>query len=209
LILGYFGRRSIYEVLRRLALNVAMFERGDVTIVDAGYRERGDVVLECSDFSCIAVKLFSSLPGIVGGGRLGLDPGAVRNGVVYALGGEPVLHAVLGAGAVREILARAGCVDVHVGASQYASIAEALLLSRCATLHVVDEPAAARMRGFLRARYPELKEDEIDALSFTYHDGVVIERRAAVPGGSARCPPRPRAAETLIRMLGVPEYVYR
>jgi hypothetical protein len=38
--LGYLGRRSVYEAVRRIAFDVALFERGDVTVVDAGYREK-------------------------------------------------------------------------------------------------------------------------------------------------------------------------
>jgi hypothetical protein len=37
----------------------------------------------------------------------------------------------------------------------------------------VDELTASWSRRWLRLRYPHLEEDEVDALSFTYYDGVV------------------------------------
>lgn len=171
--LGYLGRRSVYEVVRRIAFDVALFERGDVTVVDASYRERGDVVLQCGDYRCVARELFTSLPRVLGGGKLGVDLGASRNGLAYVWKGKPLLHAVLDWGTVEEVLRKSDTLEVHIGSSPYVDVKKAASLLGCRAVHLVDELTASWSRRWLRLRYPHLEEDEVDALSFTYYDGVV------------------------------------
>lgn len=170
--LGYIGRRGIYEVVRRLTFEIGLFERGDVTVVDAGVRERGDVVLHCGDYRCVATELFTSIPRILGGGRLGVDLGASKNGLAYVWRGVPLLHAVLDWDAVEKILKGIDRVEVHIGSSPYVDVKKAASLLSCDEVRLVDELSASWSRRWLRSKYPELEEDEIDALSFTYHSGV-------------------------------------
>jgi len=171
--LGYLGRRSVYDVVRSIVFEVALFERGDVTVVDASYRERGDVVLQCGDYRCVARELFISLPRILGGGRLGVDLGASRNGLAYVWNGRPMLHAVVDWGTVEEVLRKAEGLQIHIGSSPYVDVKRAISSLGCRTVHLVDELTASWSRRWLRLRYPQLEEDEVDALSFTYYDGVV------------------------------------
>jgi hypothetical protein len=170
--LGYIGRRGIYDVVRRIAFEVGLFERGDVTVVDAGFRERGEVVLHCGDYRCVATELFTSIPRVLGGGRLGIDLGASKNGLAYVWRGTPLLHAVLDWGAVEKILRGIEGVEIHIGSSPYVDVKKATSLLGCSEVRLVDELSASWSRRWLRNKYPELEEDEIDALSFTYHDGV-------------------------------------
>jgi len=163
--LGYLGRRSVYDVVRSIVFEVALFERGDVTVVDASYRERGDIVLHCGDYRCVARELFTSLPRVLGGGKLGVDLGASRNGLAYVWNGKPLLHAVLDWGTVEEVLRKSDTLEVHIGSSPYVDVKKAASLLGCRAVHLV--------RRWLRLRYPHLEEDEVDALSFTYYDGVV------------------------------------
>ena len=171
--LGYLGRRSVYEVVRRIAFDVTLFERGDVTVVDAGYREKGDIVLHCGDYRCVAKELFTSLPRVLGGGKLGVDLGASRNGLAYVWNGRPVLHAVVDWGTVEEVLRNSDTLEVHIGSSPYVDVKKAASLLGCRAVRLVDELTASWSRRWLRLRYPHLEEDEVDALSFTYYDGVV------------------------------------
>lgn len=170
--LGYLGRRSLFEVVRRVAFNVALFERGDITVVDAMYRERGDVVLSCSDYRCVARELFTALPKLLGGGSLGVDLGAARNGLAYVWRGEPVLHAVVDWQTVEAVLRNAGPLEIYIGSSPYVDVKKAAALAGCREVRLVDELAASWSRRWIRARYPELEEDEVDALAFTYYGGV-------------------------------------
>ncbi|MEM1597491.1 MAG: hypothetical protein QXP31_01085 [Pyrobaculum sp.] len=170
--LGFYGRRSVYEVVKRVAFNVGLFEKGDVVVVDAKMRERGDVVLTCEDYLCVARELFIALPKLLGGGRLGVDLGASKNGLAYVWNGEPVLHAVVSWPAVEEVLREAASVRVHMGSSPYVDVKRAASLLRCREVRLVDELAASWSRAWLKRRYPWLGEDELDALSFTYHEGV-------------------------------------
>lgn len=171
--LGYLGRRSIYETVRRVAFRVALFERGDITIVDGGLRERGDVVLNCGDYRCVVRELFTSIPRILGGGKLGVDLGTAKNGLAYVWGGEPLLHAVVDREIVEEVLKAAGNLDIYIGSSPYVDVKNAAAAVGCREVHLVDELAASVSRTWIIRRYPELEEDEVDALSFTFHNGVV------------------------------------
>lgn len=171
--LGYLGRRSLYDVVRKIAFEVALFERGDITVVDGLMREKGDVTLLCGDYRCVARELFTMLPRLLGGGKLGLDLGASKNGLAYVWNGEPVLHAVLDWPAVEEILRKADGVEVFVGSSPYVDVKKVATVRHCGELRLVDELTASWSRRWLRNKYPQLTEDEIDALSFTYHEGIV------------------------------------
>ncbi len=171
--LGYLGRRSLFEDVRRVTFRVDFFNRGDITLVDAGIRERGDVVIDCRDYRCVAQVLFTEIPRILGGGKLGVDLGTSKNGIVYVWGGVPLLHAVLDWGAVEEILKNTNTAEVYIGSSPYVDVKRAASLLKCRGVRLVDELTASWSRPWLRRRYPELEEDEIDALSFTLHTGVV------------------------------------
>jgi hypothetical protein len=159
--------------VRRIVFDIALFERGDVTVVDANYRERGDVVLHCGDYRCVAKELFISLPHILGGGKLGVDLGASKNGLAYVWNGKPLLHAVVDWDTVEEVLKRADRLEVHIGSSPYVDVKKAASMLGCRAVRLVDELTASWSRKWLRLRYPYLEEDEVDALSFTYHDGVI------------------------------------
>ncbi|MFN7105654.1 MAG: hypothetical protein ACK4M3_03620 [Pyrobaculum sp.] len=170
--LGYLGRRSIFEEVRRIVFDVAFFERGDITLVDAGIRESGDIVLPCGDYRCLALRLFTTLPKLLGGGKLGVDLGTSKNGVAYVWSGRPFLHAVLDWAAVEEILKNSSSLEVYIGSSPYVDVKRAASLL-CREVHLVDEVTASWSRPWLKRVYPQLEEDEIDALSFTLYHGVV------------------------------------
>ncbi len=159
-------------MVKRIAFNIALFEKGDITVVDAGIRERGDIVLRCGDYRCVALEMFTSLPRILGGGKLGVDLGTSKNGVVYVWSGEPLLHAVLDWPSVEAILKNTNNLEVHIGASPYVDVKKAASLLNCNKVRLVDELTASWSRRWLRGKYPYLEEDEIDALSFTYYDGI-------------------------------------
>lgn len=170
--LGYIGRRSIYETVRRVTFNISLFERGDITIVDGGLREKGDVVLNCGDYICVAKELFTTIPKILGGGKLGVDLGTSKNGLVYVWRGEPILHAVVDIKTVEEILREATSLDIHIGSSPYVDVKKATAAVGCKEVYLVDELTASFSRPWIQRRYPDLQEDEVDALSFTFHNGV-------------------------------------
>ncbi|WP_053240275.1 hypothetical protein [Pyrobaculum islandicum] len=172
--LGFLGRRSLFEVVRRVSFNIALFERGDITIVDAKLREGGDIVLHCDSYRCVAQELFTLLPKLLGGGKVGVDLGTSRNGMAYVWRGEPILHAVLDWKTVEEILRNIGPLQIYIGSSPYVDVKKAATLVGCREVRLVDELAAGWTRRWLKAKYPELEEDEIDALAFTYHDGVAV-----------------------------------
>jgi len=169
------GRRSIYDVVRKIAYGVSLFGDGDVVIVDGGYRAGGDVVLPCSDYRCVAKELFASLPKILGGGKLGVDLGTAKNGVVYVWRGELVLHAVLDWATVEAVLKSAESVQIHMGSSPYVDMKRALSTLGCREVRLVDELDAGSSRPWLKRRYPELEEDELDALTFTFREGVGVK----------------------------------
>lgn len=170
--LGFLGRRSVYEVVRRVIFDIALFEKGDVTIVDAAYREKGEIVLSCTEYRCTARELFISLPKILGGGRLGVDLGASKNGMAYVWRGIPLLRAVLDWDTVGEILRESRDLEIHMGSSPYVDVKRAASLLGCKEVRLIDELTASQSRPWLARKFPGLQEDEIDALSFTLYDGV-------------------------------------
>jgi hypothetical protein len=84
-----------------------------------------------------------------------------------------MLHAVVDWGTVEEVLRKVEGLQVHIGSSPYVDVKRAVSSLGCRAVHLVDELTASWSRRWLRLRYPQLEEDEVDALSFTYYDGVV------------------------------------
>jgi len=61
-----------------------------------------------------------------------------------------------------------------MGSSPYVDMKRALSTLGCREVRLVDELDAGSSRPWLKRRYPELEEDELDALTFTFREGVGV-----------------------------------
>jgi hypothetical protein len=175
--LGFVGRRRCFEEARRYVFELAYGPR-DVTIVDSAVGGAG-VALDCS--GDLLLQLFLGLSSALSGAVLGVDLGAVRNGVVMVWRGNPLLHAVVPAEGLKRILSGVrGVSEISVGFSPYVDPSEILgvlkaLCGAAPRVKLVDESKASRGRYWLRRKYPGLAEDEIDALSFVLARGIALD----------------------------------
>jgi hypothetical protein len=175
--LGFVGRRRCFEEARRYVFGLAYGPRG-VTIVDSALGGDG-VALDCS--GDVPLQLFSGLSSVLPGAELGVDLGAVRNGLVMVWRGNPLLHAVVPADALKRILSAVkGVAEISVGFSPYVDPSELFgglktLCGAAPRVKLVDERRASRGRYWLRRKYPGLAEDEIDALSFVLSQGIALD----------------------------------
>ncbi|MEZ0248399.1 MAG: hypothetical protein ABWJ97_03920 [Thermoproteus sp.] len=173
--LGFTGRRRCFEEVRRYAFALR-YGPGDVTLRDSAVRDGDGISIDCS--GDIPLQLFSKLSEALPGAVLGIDLGAAKNGLVMVWRGRPVLHVVVPGDELKRILESVrGLSEVAMGSSPYVDPKYALegLRPMCVSVRLVDERKAARSRYWLKAKYPQLVEDEIDALSFTLTPGIALD----------------------------------
>lgn len=174
--LGFVGRRRCFEEARRYAFALA-YGPGRITLVDAALGGQG-IPIDCSED--IPLQLFAKLSSALPGAALGIDLGAVKNGVVMVWRGFPLLHVVAPGEELRRILASInGVAEVAIGSSPYVDPSTVFeeLRRLCGSIHIklVDERKAALGRYWLRRKYPNLAEDEIDALTFVLSPGIALD----------------------------------
>ncbi len=173
--LGFVGRRRCFEEARRYAFALA-YGPGAITLVDAALGG-GGIPINCGD---LPLELFSKLSSALPGAHIGVDLGAAKNGLVMVWRGHPLLHAVVPADTLRRILASvSGIAEVAVGASPYVDpspiFEELSRLCGSVKVKLVDERRASLGRYWLWRKYPELSEDEVDALSFVLSPGIALD----------------------------------
>lgn len=171
--LGFVGRRRCFEEVRRYVFSLA-YGPSAITLADAALGAKG-IPIDCGD---LPLELFAKLSSALPGANIGVDLGAAKNGVVMVWRDRPLLHAVVSADALRRILAStSGISEVAVGSSPYVDPSPVFeeLSRRCVKVKLVDERRASLGRFWLRRKYPELSEDEVDALSFVLSPGIALD----------------------------------
>lgn len=176
--LGFLGRRRCFEEVKRYVFRIA-YGRRNLTLIDTAIRESDGVYIDCA--GDLVSQLFSALANALPGSSLGIDLGKSRNGVVMVWRGEPVLHAVVSAQKLRELLLLInGAAEVSVGYSPHADPSAILpelkrLCAAGAKIRLIDEMGASRGRFWMWRKYPFLSEDEVDALIFTLAPGISLD----------------------------------
>lgn len=171
--LGFVGRRRCFDSVRRAVVGL-FYGNGDITIADAALRAKADVEINCD--GDVLVELFAKLSAALEGSVLGIDLGEAKNGVVLAWRGEPVVHSTVSRQELEAILLASNVGLIAVGLSPLAASLIGALKARCpVSVLLVDEKIAARRRPWLKKKFPELGEDEIDALSFALGGGISLE----------------------------------
>jgi hypothetical protein len=171
--LGFIGRRRCFDSARRIVRGL-FYGTGDITIADAALRASADVEIDCD--GDVLVELFAKLSAELEGSILGVDLGVAKNGVVLVWRGEPILHSTVSRQELEAILAASSVGLIAVGSSPLTASLIKSLRARCpVSVVLVDERLAAHRRPWLKKKFPELEEDEIDALSFTLGGGILLE----------------------------------
>lgn len=177
--IGFIGRRRCFDDVRRTVFNLYYGDDGELVIADSALRIGAGLEINCD--GDLTVQLFSKISEALPGAVLGVDLGSMHNGVVLVHRGDLVLHSVVAEEELDSILKSVKNLSaVAVGLSPYVNVAAVveLLKGRCddvRSVKLIDERTSARRRLWLRRKYPGLREDEIDALSFTLGEGITLD----------------------------------
>ena len=172
---------TVSRVIRGVSYVRSLDDKYDVVLVDASLRMGFGVEIDCSDEACIVAR---TLPVRLNtyGGSVGVDLGTSWVGIAHVAEGDLVAGARISADRLDEVigalLATERGVDIHVGGSPYIDptrlIKRLSVLCRRHRMYFVDELEAAKFRGAFRERFPNLVEDVLDAVIFTYIEGIPL-----------------------------------
>ena len=184
--IGFVGRRALYDAISRVVKGVSyvksLSDRYDIVFVDASLGMGFGVEIDCMDDACILAKALPALINIYGG-SVGVDLGTSWVGIAHVAEGDLIIGARISADRLDEILNALLTIergiDIYLGGTPYIDPTRVIKrlgqLCRRHRMYFVDELEAAKLRGAFRERFPNLVEDVLDAVIFTYVGGITLK----------------------------------